>query len=368
MKPISRSYSFTFFETSIIVVFWLLLFASPLIFSQYQDNINWNYIFDIWKNNLCILLVFLIQRFLLKPRFFFRAKKISYLILTITTLAASTGFVLLNDKGRNLPPLPDERIERPLEIQRDRANETERPFSDPPPQKNMGQMPAYAHFLLLAILLVGFDAGLQISMRWFGMEQEKYKLLKENIENQLAFLRNQISPHFFMNTLNNIHALVDLDSEEAKGSIVKLSNLMRHLLYDSEEKMCPIKKEVEFIKSYIELMQLRFTEKVEIKVDIPDEIPDKSIPSLLFTSMLENAFKHGISYSKTSFVFIKMSFSEDRLIFIVENSNHSRKTVAPSGIGIENTRKSLDLIYKSNYDLIISENENKYSVKLSIPI
>ena len=90
--------------------------------------------------------------------------------------------------------------------------------------------------------------------------------------------------------------------KKLKNAIIKLSNLMRHLLYDSEGKTTPIKKEIEFIKSYIELMRLRFSDKVKINVEIPSEIPDKSIPPLLFTSLLENAFKHGISYNKESFI------------------------------------------------------------------
>jgi len=229
-------------------------------------------------------------------------------------------------------------------------------------------IPKYANFLILAVLLVGFDTGLKISMRWANLEQEKFKLQKESVENQMAFLRNQVSPHFFMNTLNNIHALIDIDADEAKESIIKLSKLMRHLLYDSEEKLTPIKKEVEFIQSYIELMRLRFTDKVNIEVDIPDDIPDKSIPPLLFTSLLENAFKHGISYNQTSFVKIVMSFSENRLNFTIENSNHPRDTEASSGIGIENTKKRLSLLYKDNFDLEILGEKEIYKVNLNIPL
>ena len=143
---------------------------------------------------------------------------------------------------------------------------------------------------------------------------------------------------------------------------------MRHLLYDSEDKQNPIKKEVEFIQSYIELMQLRFTDKVKIEVDIPADIPDKSVPPLLFTSLLENAFKHGISYTHPSFIKIAMSFPENRLNFKIENSNHFKKTEVPSGIGIENTKKRLDLLYKTAYDLNISETREKYAVNLSIQI
>jgi LytS/YehU family sensor histidine kinase len=216
--------------------------------------------------------------------------------------------------------------------------------------------------------MVGFDAGLQISMRWANLEQEKVNLKKESVENQLAFLKNQISPHFFMNTLNNIHALVDIDSEESKKAIIKLSNLMRHLLYDSEGKNTLISKEINFIKSYVELMKLRFSNKVKINIKIPSEIPNKTIPPLLFTSLLENAFKHGISYNKDSFINILMNFNEDQLQFSIENSNHPKKDGNASGIGIENTKKRLSLLFKENFYFNISENKNTYKVNLNIPL
>jgi LytS/YehU family sensor histidine kinase len=171
-----------------------------------------------------------------------------------------------------------------------------------------------------------------------------------------------------MNTLNNIHALVDIDTDEAKKAIIKLSNLMRHLLYDSEEKMTPIKKEINFIESYVELMRLRFSDKVKVKVKITDQIPNKSIAPLLFTSLLENAFKHGISYNADSFINIVLTFNEDKLIFEIENSNHFKKTETASGIGLENTKKRLDLIYKNKYTLSIDDNEKIYRVNLSVPI
>ncbi|RKN80282.1 sensor histidine kinase [Ulvibacterium marinum] len=359
-----------FFEPFIIIAFWVLLFASPLLFSQFQDGVlDWNHILNIWKSHLSLLIVFLSHRLVLMPLLFFKGKRTIYFASVLAMLSVTTFLVYSFDDRMGRPQLPpNEQTKRPLENLSKEVLGQKPPPDVRPRRNNRRPIPFYANFLILAILLIGFDAGLNISIRWMGMEQEKFRLQKESVENQLAFLRNQVSPHFFMNTLNNIHALVDIDSEQAKQSIVKLSNLMRHLLYDSEERQNPIKKEVEFILSYIELMQLRFTDKVEIETDIPSKIPDNTIPPLLFTSLLENAFKHGISYNNPSFIRIVMSFAESRLNFYVENSNHSKNTKAPSGIGIENTRKRLDLLYKKEYDLTITEHGDKYAVNLSIPI
>jgi len=358
------------FEPFVIITFWVVLFASPLLFGQFEEEINWMHVFDIWKNHLVLLALFLVHRFVLMPLLFFKGKKVMYFsIIFFLILAGTTMMYLISDRpsAMRLPPPPD-RIERRLENLPEPDFEGELPPPNRIGRNNQGPIPAYANFLMLSILLLGFDAGLQISMRWANLEQEKFKLQKENVENQLAFLRNQISPHFFMNTLNNIHALVDIDSEEAKDSIIKLSNLMRHLLYDSEEKKTPISKEVGFIQSYIELMRLRFTDKVVINVDIPTVIPDKSIPPLLFTSLLENAFKHGISYDKESFIHIAMSFTDSQLNFMIENSNHSRKVEEPSGIGVDNIKKRLNLLYDKAYDLDISDIDGKYMVTLNIPL
>jgi LytS/YehU family sensor histidine kinase len=229
--------------------------------------------------------------------------------------------------------------------------------------------PPLVNTIILSVLVIGFDTGLRLIVRWTKLEQEKTILQKENIQNQLAFLRNQVSPHFFMNTLNNIHALIDINAEEAKTAIIKLSKLMRHLLYDADTDFTPLKKEVEFIKSYINLMMLRFPEKVKITLDIAEDIPDRQIPPLLYTSLIENAFKHGISYTSNSFIHIRLSFSGNRLLFEIRNSNpHFSGKHASESIGLENTRKRLDLIYHDKYDFEITRNDEIFTVKLIIPL
>ena len=369
MKLINKNYNFSSFEPFIIIAFWALLFASPLLFGRYENQIEWDQIFKVWISYLPLLALFLINRFILLPRLFFTNKRILYFIITLSVIIGIAFIIYSLDDNESIPNSPPHNIEQVKENQPPMFQR-----GDFPPNPNQRQnnnprpIPLYAHFLILAVLLVGFDAGLQISMRWANLEQEKTTIEKESIENQLAFLKNQISPHFFMNTLNNIHALVDIDTEESKKSIIKLSNLMRHLLYDSEEKTTSIKKEIEFINSYIELMKLRFSNKVKITVDIPSEIPEKSIPPLLFTSLLENAFKHGISYYKDSFINILMNFTEDELQFSIENSNHPKKDDEASGIGIENTKKRLTLLFKNNFDFNSSETNDIYKVNLNIPI
>jgi len=382
MKPIQKNYNFKYFEPLIVIAFWVLLFASPLLFGRFEEVIDWEHIYTVWIDYLPLLVFFLVHRFLLLPLLFFKGKRILYFIITFSLIVVATLFIYFADGKFDRAPIKKQSTER---FENRPPPEFGKPFNEGRPPRNrqieeiprrpiQGKLknpkpfPRFANFLILSILIVGFDAGLQIAMRWAKLEQEKVTIEKESVANQLAFLRNQISPHFFMNTLNNIHALVDIDAEESKKSIIKLSNLMRHLLYDSEENKIPIKKEIEFIKSYIELMKLRFSDKVKINVEIPSEVPDKTIPPLLFTSLLENAFKHGISYNKDSFINILMNFNEDELQFSIENSNHPKKDKEASGIGIENTKKRLALLYKDSFEFDILKNKENYRVNLNIPL
>lgn len=370
MSLIKKKYKFNYFEPLIIIAFWALLFASPLLFGRFEDQIEWQKVQTAWLNFLPLLVLFFINRFALLPRLFFKGKRVGYFLSTISIIVLfAVNIHFFNDIPTQKRPRPEGIENSGLLTEPPRGFDRMPPPNIRPSESAPQPIPPSINFLILAVLLVGFDTGLQISMRWSSLEKEKFKLEKESVENQLAILKNQVSPHFFMNTLNNIHALVDIDSEQAKTSIIKLSNLMRYLLYDSEGSKTPIKKEISFIESYIELMKLRFSEKVKITVDIPTVIPEKLIPPLLFTSLIENAFKHGISYNSTSFIEVKMSFSEENLIFIIKNSNPNfNKTNETKGIGIENTKKRLDLIYGENYTLKVDDNKEFYLINLNVPL
>ena len=359
---------FLFFEPLIIVTFWILLFSSPVLLGPEDNSINWQKVLTVWVSFLPYLLLFLINHFILLPLLFFKNKRWLFLISTISLIVIMAVGIFF--QSRMIPPhLQGNRQAIDKHIRGEfppSGPNRDLPPNKPAPPK---QLPAHLSFIFISFLIVGFDTGLKLSVKWVQSEQKRVNAEKENVESQLAFLRNQVSPHFFMNTLNNIHSLIDLNSEEAKESIIRLSKLMRHLLYDSETENIPITKEIEFIRNYVDLMKLRFSDKVEIKLDILNPLPPKSIPPLLFTSFVENAFKHGISYQNASFINISFSYLEEHLNFEIRNSNnHLSKEEATSGIGIENSQKRLDLIYGEKYDLKIDDQENEFCVNLSIPI
>jgi len=172
-----------------------------------------------------------------------------------------------------------------------------------------------------------------------------------------------------MNTLNNIHSLVDINTNEAKEAIIKLSRMMRYLLYETDTEKTTLRKEIEFLESYINLMKLRFSEKVRISLKLPTVIPEKTIPPFLFISLIENAFKHGVSYREESFIDINLMIADERLLLVVMNSKADNNPIKEySGIGLDNTRKRLALIYGSNYHFDIIDKESLFTVNLSIPL
>jgi len=371
-----------FLEPSISVVFWLLLFLAPLLFGRFEDGIVWKHVFNVWRSFIPYLALYLLNRLLFLPLLFFRKKRWLFFISNMTAIVLMTiGVQLYRTRiiqpriQQNRPvmtapgrrPPPDQR-ERPPVL---REAPPPPPGNDrrPPLQQAPKQLPPFISFAVISVLIIGFDTGLTLSVKWIQSEQKRISAEKESMASQLAFLQSQVSPHFFMNTLNNIHSLIDINTTEAKDSIIKLSRLMRHLLYDSQVEQIPLKKEIEFIGNYVELMRLRYSEKVRIDLHTPDQIPEKTLPPLLFTSFLENAFKHGITYQESSFIGIILSCGPDALSFIIRNSKpQGSKKGSPAGIGIENSRKRLDILYGDSYKLIIDDMKDEFLVSLNIPI
>lgn len=214
------------------------------------------------------------------------------------------------------------------------------PKADFPDEWRSGMyMVAFGAFFL-HLLVVGCAVGFRYIVRWGDMQMRLKEERQKNAEAELAWLKNQLNPHFLFNTLNNISSLVQIDQDTAQESIGQLSDLLRYTLYESNHELVPVEGEIEFMNNYIELMRLRCNELATVEVDL--QVPPKPmrIVPLLFISLIENAFKHGVNSRKSSFVRIRFKAEGDDLVFTCENSDHPKPDVnrSGSGIGLENLR------------------------------
>lgn len=340
---------------------WLVLIILPqIIISRYSGNnsfIAWGF----YINAFIIGVIFYINYFWLVPQFYMKNKKTLFFLLA---LAVVVCFYFVLDFTNQMTHNPD-RERRVVESIEEGVREHR---IQRPPFKLM-QIYGYS---LMSIVIVGFSIGLKAIEQHSATEKRQKELEKEKLNSELAFLKNQVSPHFFFNTLNNIYSLVEINTEDAQAAILKLSKLMRYLLYESEHGETLLSAEIEFMKNYIDLMQLRVSKKVDVNIDLPDKNTDIKVPPLLFIPFIENAFKHGISYRDKSFIKVKMNTDDKKISFICENSITADKKEKHdenhSGIGLENVKKRLHLLFPGKHILNIHSTSDIFTVSLEIEL
>ena len=218
------------------------------------------------------------------------------------------------------------------------------------------------------IFLTVLSVALKMTGSWYKMDTERKELEKRRSEAELQSLKNQLNPHFLFNTLNNIYSLIAINGEQAQEAVHELSRLLRYMLYDSSQAFVPLEKDVDFVKNYVELMRIRMPEHVDLKTEIQIEQPDTLIAPLLFISLVENAFKHGVSNSKTSFIHIEIITDKKQIRCTIRNSffPKNEQDKSGSGIGLVNLKKRLDLLYPENHKLICEQSGETYSCTLII--
>jgi hypothetical protein len=358
-------------EISLISLVWIVLLAIPVLFREDTNNPIGRSIHNQLEILIPVSLLFLLNRFIFVPFFLFRRKLTLYIISVAGTILLLSLALNYYDTRINLPPgnRPAESSQRnpPPRPSPDQERQPEKPPQ--PVRRQPRPVPPFANFIVLSVLVVGFDTGLRSGLRWIETESEKVQLEKAHVSTQLMLLRNQVSPHFFMNTLNNIYSLIESDKERSKQAVMKLSKLMRFLLYENQNEKVLLSKEFDFIRNYVDLMRLRFADEVEIRLIIPETHTDVEIPALLFISYLENAFKYGTSYQHKSLIEAIFKIENEHLCFSCKNARNifSEKNDA-AGIGLQNSRQRLNLLYKDRYSLSIDETDDTFSVTLKIPL
>ncbi|MCH2021249.1 MAG: histidine kinase [Saprospiraceae bacterium] len=227
------------------------------------------------------------------------------------------------------------------------------------------------HFIFIFSTLI-ISTLLKITKEWFFQQAIQKDLENKNLQSELSFLKSQINPHFLFNTLNNIYALSLKKSDKAPEIVLRLSEMMRYMLYKSNEKKVPLEQEIQYIQNYLALEKTRYGNKAKIEFECTGDSPKNyNIVPLLFITFLENSFKHGLSQSITEgFVICKLHIEKNRINFQLENSKTTEKDdrYFQGGIGLKNVKRRLELLYNSKFKLHIQETKDIYTVNLKIDL
>ena len=334
-------------ENLLYLMVWMVIILVPVLNSKMLEEVHVSLenILIAWLKIAPYLLIFIIHNSLIAPRLLLRKHRyVWYLVVNLLTITAVFSLVAIYEKYAPYDTEPY--------ILNGKAS-----FTD---------LAIYWN-ILLGFFMTGLNMGIKLLYRSLRDEQQMEELKRQNLQAEMDYLRYQINPHFFMNTLNNIHALIDIDTEYAKSAVIELSKMMRYVLYESGSETISLKKDIQFIENYIELMRIRYDSSIDICLDYPATIPNKvAIPPLLLIVFVENAFKHGVSYNHASFIHIRIGYRDDA---VISNSRHEKSRPGTTGIGLENVKKRLALIYQDNYTLSIDDSDPAvYTVKLIIPI
>jgi LytS/YehU family sensor histidine kinase len=243
-------------------------------------------------------------------------------------------------------------------------------------------MPMYQEYVVFrwhSIFMLFFVAGAistlaKILSDWSFHERDKKELQTQTMQSELKFLKSQINPHFLFNTLNSLYALTLKKSDAAPEIVIKLSEMMRYMLYECNERRVPLRKEVQYIQNYLDLERIRQGQNARIEFVMNGNIREQQIAPLIFTPFLENSFKHGLNNQLTEgFVQIRLDVEDHKVHLEIENSkapvkpaqNHNKPS---GGIGLVNVRRRLNLIYPNSYNLVVTEQPDRYKVNLDLDL
>jgi sensor histidine kinase YesM len=327
------------------ILVWTVLFSLPYLLSSGQSYDLHKILEHSWIPLAFYAVIFYLNYFFLIDAFLLKKKVILYFVVNALLIAF---FIWLKFQLREFFMEEDQ---------------NDMPKIDFPPKRFF----IYIDTLSLIIPLI-FSITLRIYERWVKTEAEKKESKNTQLESELQHLKYQLQPHFFFNSLNNIYSLVDISPEKAKETIHSLSILMRYLLYESNVEKVSLKKEIEFMKQYIELMDLRTSEKTIVKADFPVLTEDLQVAPLLFISLIENAFKHGVSAIKYSNLFFSIQIDGEKIRFETKNNNFKKNDLdkSGSGIGLKNIKKRLELLYPEKHLFKIQESDEVFTAQLEI--
>lgn len=374
-------------EKILYIIVWSAIAMLPIVLELWKlingSEPVWKSVVNWWGGMIPLILIFLLHNHVLIPQLLKRGRTVCYaasvcaILLTFGVLFFCLDCCLSERRMKMPPPQHIEnagvRPPAPLPRPHDGLMPPREPGGPhhPPGKHPPAMFPLPVLFkLLLVLLTIGANAAVSLSFSYNRQQAYRKELENRRLQEELKYLKQQISPHFLMNVLNNIHEMAEENIKEAQNMILELSYLMRYVLYESENDMTTLAAELRFISSYVSLMRKRYIEElVTVKLDVPESCPEGiRIPPLLFIPFIENAFKHGVSYNNETMIDVSLSEAKGKIRFTCSNTLQRKSdNDIKGGVGLANVKRRLDLIYGNDYSLRIDKTIQAYSVILIIP-
>ena len=350
----SRSYITILLHILLWMLFaFILLFYMPLTWNVSLPNQFW-----IKQGFVLVMLVliFYLNSQILVPYLLLKNNNLGFLLVILLVAVIFSVLVKTVDEYLHLPGLMDKSFSK---------------IGIPKFPKRNEKIDIF--LVMMTLFITGISTSVTLIQKWQADKQLREALEKEKIGSELSFLKAQINPHFFFNTLNNIYALTHVDIEHSRKALHKLSRMMRYLLYDTQTGITPLSKEVSFIVDYIELMKLRLNKTTKVVFEGPLIHNDIQIAPMLFLPYVENAFKHGVSSVESSTISIELSIEDNVLEMMVKNSIFNEHVIVADtygGIGLSNTKRRLDLLYPEKHTFYAGKDEdtNEFIVHLTLTL
>ena len=333
------------------ILFWICSIAFAItafyVASDYKLNLNSELIIRAIVPNIGFAVAVYINLFLLIPKFLKNKNYIFYLFWLVLLLAFTSTLIQL------------------MFVTLLKAKTFNSQFSS-----------LFSAHFFTASFYVGVTSLFKFVKDWLKLQEMKLKLIqieREKLEAELNTLKSQLNPHFLFNCLNNIYSLALTNSPQTPETILKLSDLMRHVLYESRENFIQVKKEIDFLCNFMELQKIRLSGKIDIQCTITGDIPDMKVIPLIFEPFIDNAFKHGIRNPDPSpYIHVAITFIKDSMHFKITNNfinSENPSTNKNSGIGLKNIEKRLEFLYSpTDYTFEVIKNENTFSVSLEVKL
>lgn len=322
-------------EIVIHAISWLLVFIFPIVLTEGGSKIDWMQYLRHSIVPLCSFILFYVNYLYWVPRCLFRNEGWKFLLANVVSVVLLALIIHFAHTLLWEPPRPGfvrEGMPVPL-----------------PPRLWM----FWGRHLVMLLFVAGLSTAIRVSLRWRHTERRLVQAEREKTEAELKNLKSQLNPHFLLNTLNNIYALIAFDSVRAQEAVQELGKMLRYVLYENQSARVPLAKELDFIDNYISLMRIRLSKSVQVSVHLDAGERPLLIAPLIFISLIENAFKHGVSPTEPSFISIAISGDADgRVTCEILNSNFPKGGAdkSGSGIGLMQVQRRLELAYPGNYE------------------